>query len=128
MSHYLEHTLDPRAELAAAHRALADGGCLLIEVSDPDYKLGRVLGKYWLPWFQPQHLHCSEPLVWHRGAAHQRVDFFFASYLLLDRIAPSGRLPWRPRRGALGSAWRVLGPLLSRARVSNTYRVLAKKR
>ncbi len=91
--------------------------------------------------------HGFEPLVWHRGAAHQRVDFFFTSYLLLDRIAPSGRLPWRPRRGALGSAWRVLvwtlgfplivtgiaidnalGPLLSRARVSNTYRVLAKKR
>ena len=159
MSHYLEHTLDPRAELAAAHAALADGGCLMIEVPDPEFALGRVLRKYWLPWFQPQHLHLLsvknlekllvergfEPLVWHRGAAHQRVDFFFASYLLLDRIAPPARLPWR-RRSTFGSVWRVavwtlgfplviagivvdnaIGPLLSRARVSNTYRVLAKK-
>jgi hypothetical protein len=86
-----------------------------------------------------------EPVTWHRGAAHQRVDFFFASYLLLDRLAPSPRLPWRWRGGA-ASVWRALvwtlgsplifagiivdnaiGPLLSRARVSNTYRVLAVK-
>ncbi|MGE5185673.1 MAG: class I SAM-dependent methyltransferase [Acidobacteriota bacterium] len=160
MSHYLEHTLDPRKELEAAHTALADDGCLLIEVPDPEFKLGRVLRRYWLPWFQPQHLHLLsvknlekllvergfEPVVWHRGAAHQRVDFFFASYLLLDRLAPSPQLPWRPR-GAAAAAWRVLvwtlgsplvvagiaidnalGPFLSRARVSNTYRVVARKR
>ena len=159
MSHYLEHTLDPRAELAAAHTALAPRGALLIEVPDPEFWLGRWLGRYWLPWFQPQHLNLLsvanlerllrergfDPVEWHRGKAHQRVDFFFATYLLLDRIAPSPRLPWR-RRGALASGWRVLvwtagtplllastffdnaiGPLLSKARVSNTYRVLAVK-
>jgi SAM-dependent methyltransferase len=159
MSHYLEHTLDPRSELEAAHTALADGGCLLIEVPDPEFALGRVLRRYWLPWFQPQHLHLLSvsnlerllvergflPVVWHRGAAHQRVDFFFATYLLLDRIAPSAHLPWRPR-GRAATAWRLLawslgsplllaaivvdnalGPFLSRARVSNTYRVVAQK-
>ncbi len=41
MSHYLEHTLDPRAELEAAHTALAANGCLLIEVPDPEFVLGR---------------------------------------------------------------------------------------
>ena len=159
MSHYLEHTLDQRAELAAANTALVDGGCLLIELPDPDYALGRVLGRYWLPWFQPQHLHLVsvknldkllrehgfEPVTWHRGAAHQRVDLFFASYLLLDRIAPPPHLPWR-WRGPLGTAWRLatwtigaplivvatlvdnlVGPAISKARVSNTYRVLARK-
>jgi hypothetical protein len=159
MSHYLEHTIDPRLELDAARVALADHGSLLIEVPDPEFKLGRVLGRYWLPWFQPQHQHLLSvknlerllrergftPVEWHRGAAHQRVDLFFASYLLLDRIAPPAHLPWR-WRGAAASAWRLfvwtagsplvlaailtdnaLGPLLSRARVSNTYRVLATK-
>ena len=36
MSHYLEHTLDPRAEIAAAARAPAEGGLLFIEVPDPE--------------------------------------------------------------------------------------------
>ena len=159
MSHYREHTLDPRAEISAAHTALAANGCLLIEVPDPEFVLGRVLRRYWLPWFQPQHLNLLsvknleqllrergfEPVAWHRGEAHQRVDFFFASWLLLDRIAPSRRLPWR-WRGATASAWRafvwtlgapliitamivdnLVGPVFSRARVSNTYRVIATK-
>jgi len=159
MSHYLEHTLDPRAELDAARTALAPSGCLLIELPDPEFALGRVLRRYWLPWFQPQHLHLLSvknlerllvergftPLVWHRGAAHQRVDFFFASWLFLNRLAPSPKLPWR-RRGAFAGAWRVvvwtlgaplivtalavdnlIGPLFSRAKVSNTYRVVARK-
>jgi SAM-dependent methyltransferase len=159
MSHYLEHTLDPRAEIEAAHTALAPDGCLMIEVPDPEFILGRLLRRYWLPWFQPQHLHFVSvanlerllrergftPVEWHRGKAHQRVDFFFAVFLLLDRIAPPSRLPWR-WRGAPTRAWRtvvwtvgspllvvgmivdnLIGPLLSRGRVSNTYRVVATK-
>ena len=160
MSHYLEHTLDPRAEIAAAHTALADRGCLMIEVPDPEFRLGRMLRRYWLPWFQPQHLHLLSvknlerllrergftPVEWHRGKAHQRVDLFFALYLLLDRIAPPARLPWR-WRGSAAAAWRLAvwavgspvmflavladnfltGPVFSRARVSNTYRVVAIK-
>src|SRR5439155_15722535 len=93
MSHYLEHTRDPRLELDAARTALAPAGCLMIEVPDPEYPLGRVLRRYWLPWFQPQHQHLLsvknldrllrergfEPVAWHRGRAHQKVDFFFAA-------------------------------------------------
>ena len=37
LSHCLEHTRDPRAELAAAHVALARDGRLLIEVPDPEF-------------------------------------------------------------------------------------------
>ena len=159
MSHYLEHTLDPRRELDAASTALVPGGCLLIELPDPEFTLGRVLRRYWLPWFQPQHLHLLSvatlerllrergftPIAWQRGEAHQRVDFFFAAWLFLDRLAPSPQLPWR-RRGATARAWRALvwtlgsplivagiaidslaGPVFSRAKVSNTYRVVARK-
>ena len=111
MSHYLEHTLDPRLEIDAARTALAPAGCLLIEVPDPEFVLGRLLRRYWLPWFQPQHLHLLSvanlerllrergfvPITWHRGAAHQKVDFFFASWLFLNRLAPSPHLPWRKR-------------------------------
>jgi SAM-dependent methyltransferase len=159
MSHYLEHTLDPRRELAAARVALAPNGCLLIEVPDPEFVLGKVLRRYWLPWFQPQHQHLLSvknlerllrehgftPLAWHRGQAHQEVDFFFAAWLVLDRIAPPRRLPWRWRGGVAG-AWRVVvwtlgapllvlavitdhlaAPIFRRSRVSNTYRVVARK-
>ncbi len=159
MSHYLEHTLDPRKELDAAHVALAQGGHLMIEVPDPEFRLGRALGRWWLPWFQPQHQHLLsagnlgkllrehgfEPIAWHRGAAHQRVDFVFAAWLLLARIGPPGNVPWRrggpgPRiwRGVvftLGSplllgGWivdRVVGPFIERGGRSNTYRVLARR-
>jgi SAM-dependent methyltransferase len=56
MYHYLEHTLDPKAELDAAHTALAPGGHLIIEVPDPESRMGRLLGRRWFPWGQPQHL------------------------------------------------------------------------
>ncbi len=160
MHHYLEHTLDPASELAAAHTALSDGGHLLIEVPDPDCRLGRWLGRFWLPWFQPQHQHLLSvanlerllekngfhTVEWHRGEAHQQVDFLFALYLILDRIAPPTNVPWREPPGIARRAWRALvwtvgvpfmplarladqiaSPAMRRARASNTYRVLAQK-
>ena len=159
MSHYLEHTLDPRAELDAARVALAPGGHLLIEVPDPEYGLAKLLRGYWLPYFQPQHLNLVsvgnlekllrerglEPVEWHRGKAHQRVDFFFAAWMFLDHLAPAPHLPWRPR-GTAAWVWRVvawtlgspliiggvlvdnaIGPLIARGKRGNTYRVLARK-
>jgi SAM-dependent methyltransferase len=159
MSHYLEHTLDPRAELDAARTALAPSGHLMIEVPDPEFALSRVLRRWWLPYFQPQHLNLVSvknldrllrergftPLVWHRGKAHQRVDFFFAAYLICNRLAPATDLPWR-RSGLLAGAWNrvvwtigspfiaagmivdnLMGPVFARMKVSNTYRVVARK-
>jgi SAM-dependent methyltransferase len=113
MSHYLEHTRDPAAEIKGAHEALSAGGLLMIEVPDPACVLGRVLGRLWLPWFQPQHQHLLsvenlgkllketgfETLQIDRGAAHQKVDFFAAVYLFLDWIGLPSDRPWLPSGG-----------------------------
>ncbi len=119
LSHCLEHTRDPRAELAAAHVALAPGGLLLIEVPDPESILRKLFRSRWLPYFQPQHQHLLsarnltvllgeagfeiERVV--RGGAHIGVDAFFAAFLTLDRWGPPADLPWRGPAGA-GARWR----------------------
>jgi ubiquinone/menaquinone biosynthesis C-methylase UbiE len=122
MSHYLEHTRDPRAEIAAAARVLGPGGCLFIEVPDPECRMRHLLGRYWIPWFQPQHQHFLtvknlerllreegfEPVSWQRGAAHSR-SLGISALFLLARVLPAADEPWRPAP-ALGA--RVLGALI----------------
>ena len=160
MSHYLEHTRDPRAEIEAAAQVLSPGGHLLIEVPDPESRVGRILGSYWVAWFQPQHQHflstqnldrmlresSFEPVLWHRGEAHQMNDLTFFVFALLGQIARPIDLPWRAPSSPLLRAWhqlvfwvgipamvfawtldRLLGPLCRRAGWSNTYRVLARR-
>lgn len=123
MSHYLEHTLDPAAELDAAALALAPAGHLFIEVPDPASIPARLLGTYYLPWFSPQHLHfvsvenLSRMLVARgfsvelvqRGEAHGNNDLTMAATLLLSDLLPSPALPWVPRRTLLHHAVRVVG-------------------
>jgi len=108
MHHYLEHTRDPRAELDAAHSALKPGGHLLIEVPDPESRFARLLGKYWLPWIQPQHqqflsaAHLTTALEAQgfavveveRGEAHQPIDIGGAVGMWAMSTAPPPRLPW----------------------------------
>lgn len=122
MSHYLEHTLDPRAELHAAATVLKSGGHLLIEVPDPDSWVGRVLGRLWTPWFQPQHLHFVsvanitnlleeaglDPVAWHRREAHIPTDLLLATWSLLNRVAPQPGQPWRKKPGPLARLWNGL--------------------
>jgi ubiquinone/menaquinone biosynthesis C-methylase UbiE len=122
MSHYLEHTLDPAAELDAAARVLQSHGLLFIEVPDPESRLGRLLGRAWLPWFQPQHLNfltvknmhrlllerAFEPLEWHRGEAHQPAEFTYLTLFALNRVALSADVPWRPEGGVVTRAWRKI--------------------
>ncbi|MFJ9036228.1 class I SAM-dependent methyltransferase [Streptomyces sp. NPDC102406] len=57
MFHYLEHALDPRAELKAAHRVLRPGGHLMIEAPDPESRCAKLLRTWWMPYSQPRHLH-----------------------------------------------------------------------
>ncbi len=106
MHHYLEHTLDPTVELDAAAIALRSGGHLLIELPDPQSFL-RHLGRFWMPYFQPQHLHLlSVPnlvrllsergftaIELHRAEAHQPIDFLIAAILLVVASHRSRRRP-----------------------------------
>jgi SAM-dependent methyltransferase len=131
--HCLEHTPDPRAEIAAAYTVLQPGGLLVIEVPDPDCPMGRVFGRFWFPWFQPQHLHLLsvknltrllheagfEPEVVQRGPAHIQVEFSSTLALFLTWLAPRASGPWRPpagrierlRRGAVWSVGKWLLPM-----------------
>ncbi|MCP4716546.1 MAG: class I SAM-dependent methyltransferase [Deltaproteobacteria bacterium] len=120
MIQYLEHTTDPAAQLKAAHRALADEGTLIIEVPNPDFPPGRLLGPYWFQWLQPQHLYffttdnldgllrkCGfEPEARYMHEVHIPIDCVTAAVLFLRCLAPPAHYPWRPEPGPLYSLWR----------------------
>jgi SAM-dependent methyltransferase len=109
MHHYLEHTVDPSAELDAAAKVLPPGGHLLIEVPDPEWPLGRLAGRWWHCWFQPQHLNLVpvgnlvaalaerglDTVEVHRGSAHQPLDLTMIAMLMVHRLVPDPNKPWR---------------------------------
>ncbi|WP_251092485.1 class I SAM-dependent methyltransferase [Streptomyces sp. Caat 7-52] len=111
MFHYLEHSTDPDRELRAAHEAVRPGGHLLIEVPDPESRYARLLGRWWLPWLQPQHLHLMPVANLRRrltergftvvaeqhAEAHDPVDLLAAAWLALDHTAPREDAPWLPQ-------------------------------
>ncbi|GAA2583439.1 class I SAM-dependent methyltransferase [Actinomadura fulvescens] len=126
MFHYLEHTRDPRAELAAAARVLPPGGHLLIEVPDPQAPQRLLFRSWWVCWFQPQHQHfvpagnLREALAEHGfsvvaeeiGSVHSGGEFLALVAFARMRLAPDPRRPWdagRPTvpRRALHRAARV---------------------
>ena len=120
MHHYLEHTREPLEELDAARTALAPDGLLLIELPDPESRYGRILGRWWIPWFQPQHQHlipidrlCEhladrgfEVVARDRAAAHQTVDFVIAAWLWLNHFVPADA-PWASKGSPLRGLARV---------------------
>ena len=121
MHHYLEHTREPKEELAAAATALSDGGLLLIEVPNPESAAGRLLGRWWVPWFQPQHQH----LVPHANLvaeldvlgfdlvelqiaeSHQPVDLTMATWFAMNSFGPEVGLPWLPQPSTADRVRRV---------------------
>ncbi|ANZ39936.1 hypothetical protein BBK82_31735 [Lentzea guizhouensis] len=112
MHHYLEHVRDPWEELDIAADVLPEGGYLLIELPDPEWRLGRLFGQYWMPWFQPQHQHMMPidnlehaladrgliTVARERSKAHLCNDFTLALLLFLGAKAPRTPAPWRPER------------------------------
>ncbi|MFD8543260.1 class I SAM-dependent methyltransferase [Streptomyces sp. NPDC059649] len=161
MCHYLEHTPAPRTELAAAHRVLRAGGHLLIEVPDPQSLSARLLGRWWGPWLQPQHLHLlpmsnlCEALTERgftvvaadRREPHVPTDLVSAAANLFKSVLPHEDLPWMPRKPGPLRRWSrrllllqnvpnlvalfavdlLLSPLIRRTRLSNAYRVIARR-
>lgn len=121
MHHYLEHTRDPRAELAAASKVLDAGGHLMIEGPDIDSPWSRRLGRYWRCWFQPQHQHfvtCAnlvselddlgfDVVSVERGPAGEGMDITSAVTFWVNRAAPHLRSPWRPRPTVVARAKRL---------------------
>ncbi|MGW2638322.1 class I SAM-dependent methyltransferase [Streptomyces sp. NPDC001348] len=122
MFHYLEHSTDPDRELRAAHQAVRPGGHLLIEVPDPESRYARLLGRWWLPWLQPQHLHFVPVANLRRrltelgftvvaeqhAEPHDPVDLLAAVWLALDHTAPREDAPWlREPPGALSRSLRT---------------------
>ncbi|MEU6279173.1 class I SAM-dependent methyltransferase [Streptomyces sp. NPDC047028] len=110
MFHYLEHSTDPDRELRAAREVVRPGGHLLIEVPDPESRYARLLGRWWLPWLQPQHLHFMPVANLRRrltdlgftvvaeqhAEPHDPVDLLAAVWLALDNTAPREDVPWLP--------------------------------
>ncbi|MGW7048721.1 class I SAM-dependent methyltransferase [Streptomyces avermitilis] len=109
MFHHLEHTPDPREELRAALAVLRPGGHLLIEGPDPACAFGTLLGKWWMSYGQPRHLHLM-PLgnlraeLEARGCVivstdrrepHTPYDITGAVSLALARLLPAADAPWR---------------------------------
>ena len=112
MHHYLEHTRDPRAELDALALVVREGGYAEIEMPDVASRLGRALGSWWVPWFQPQHQHFLplsnllgalvergfRPVSVQRHDAHSTVDLTWATTFAITKWAPDPRSPWKPER------------------------------
>jgi SAM-dependent methyltransferase len=120
MHHYLEHTREPLEELDAAAKVLHAGGHLLIEVPNPSSRLGGLFGKFWVPYFQPQHQHLIpldnlvraltergfQVVAIDRGSAHQPADLTGALALAVNAGAPNPRQPWLPQPPARWRTWR----------------------
>ena len=140
MFRHLEHTPDPRAELRAALTALRPGGHLVVEVADPRCGFAALLGRWWLPYGQPRHLHlvplanlraeleslgCTV-LVVDRKDPHVPYDLSGA-LALASAAHPVLRAAAAPVRVLASALDHLLAPLLRRTRFSNAYRIVARK-
>jgi len=75
---------------------LPAGGHLMIEIPDPECHLGRLLGRFWVPWFQPQHQHLLSVarLERHRQAAQVFIPLGAHRFIVV--VAPGDAEPdWR---------------------------------
>jgi SAM-dependent methyltransferase len=123
MHHYLEHTREPRRELAAAAKVLDAGGYLMIEGPDVESPWARRLGRWWRCWFQPQHQHfvpCANLLAAlddagfdvvsvERGPAGEGLDVASAVAFWAAGTAPGPAASrWVPRPTARGRVRRVV--------------------
>ncbi len=145
MHHYLEHTRDPRAELDAIVDRAQPGGYALLEMPNPNSRLGRMLRSWSVPLFQPQHQHLIPEanllgalaergftlVSIEHGPANGAVDLTFALIFAITFLAPDPRRPWMPpsdaawRRKRHAIAWTKVYPPLMKA-FGNADKLLGK--
>lgn len=139
MLHHLEHTRDPRRELAAALTALRPGGHLLVQLPDPASMSAAVLGKWWHSYDQPRHLHLIPPanlraeleaqgceiVVTDHRTPHTPHDLSTAASLYLNRSRL--RRTAGPLTALAAVLDHLLAPALRRTRFSNAYQVIARR-
>lgn len=141
MFHYLEHTTDPKDELRHAANLLKRDGILVVEVPNIRCPLSRWLGRYWMPWLQPQHLHFipADNMVKELTlmgfqiehcdscSPHSPVNLSAALLLWLNHRLPKEGAPWCQTRPSLLSrivrlaTFVVAAPLLVLARGLDTW-------
>ncbi|MEU9985604.1 class I SAM-dependent methyltransferase [Streptomyces sp. NPDC048045] len=141
MFHHLEHAADPRSELRAALTALRPGGHLVVEVPDPRCAFAALLGKWWLPYGQPRHLHlmplanlraeleaqgCTI-LVTDRRAPHVPYDLSAALSLALAHVPALLRVMAAPALALASALDHIVAPVSHCIRLSNAYRIVARK-
>lgn len=112
MHHYLEHTVDPRAELETVATFLKPGGYLLIEVPNGHSPMAGLWRSMWFHWVAPQHLHflpqenleaelaaLGFEIVERQGhEAHiVGVDFVASLFNVVNQLVRPVRWPWLPR-------------------------------
>lgn len=139
MFHVLEHVTNPRTYLECAMELLKPGGLLVIEVPNPACPMARLLGRYWLPWLQPQHLHLAscqnivrllgelgwDVLVADEGVAHDPIDITAAVALFANRHLPRAKTPWhtaeptRSRQLLRRAGWMAALPLMLAGHVAD---------
>lgn len=112
MHHYLEHVRDPREDLDIAAKIMKDGSYLSIEVPDAHSPLGKVFGRWWAPWYQPQHQHMIPlpnllaalkergltPVRVQHKEAHIGGELSCAVIFFITHISPNPDSPWLPER------------------------------
>lgn len=105
----------------AATTVLAPDGLLLVEVPDPESRLADLLGAFWPPWGQPQHLHFLtadnlaalleergyEVVSVVRGPARVSMDFRGAVTEATNAVHPAVAVPWVPRPSTAARARRA---------------------
>jgi SAM-dependent methyltransferase len=136
--HYLEHTQDPAAEIRRARQLLVPAGRLVVEVPNPRCRLGRILGRWWFPWFQPQHQVFLDAdgvcrLLVAAGLRPSSVtylmtagDILLSALIATRRACSAGDVPWADppgtvRRAADLAVWAAALPVLAAALIADAF-------